>query len=715
MTSPPLAGLKVVDCSSGTAGARASGILADYGAEVIWVEPPGGYPYRRTHPEAHAVFNRGKRSAVLNLKLSDDVDVLHDLCSSADIFLESWQPSVADSLGLGFSDLHAKYPQLIYCSISGFGQQGTLRDIPGYESLVHAAIGTMEEQIGHRQPPVYVGLPLASMGAASLAVIGILSALYRRNEDGVGRYVETSLMDGILAYLYKWTDTDHTDPHAAGPDSNGRTRLVARTFICADQEYVGVHTGANGAFDRLMRLLGLTDRISPSEGRDIGVYLSDSEYEIVEHEIPRIFEKRSRDYWITELLKADVCVVPELRPGEVFDQLQVRHNNMIVTTNDPILGEIEQIGPPIRFGISPTPSQPEAAPRVGAHVGFGSVAAGNTSPSSESTVADRRPLLDGVHVLDLGVFFAGPYSSRLLADLGADVIKLEPTTGDPLRGLAPVFRAAQAGKRGMAANLKDPALKPLLVKLIRWADIVHHNMRPGAAERLGVGFEQVHKINPRAIYMHAPGWGSSGPAAQHQSFAPLLSGFVGASYEAGGQFNPPIFPLGNEDPGNGLLGAVALLIGLVSRQSSGVGEYVENPQLHAALGHVAHIVRDADGEVIGAGRLDPLQFGISALDRLYETSDGWVAVVAQTERHFVGLEKALQLGLRSDPRFSGGDDRIENFRRLGRGPVEGILPSYDHRMHGRPRCASRTKRSTRFRQCQTFLARQRQYREWSCG
>ena len=134
-------------------------------------------------------------------------------------------------------------------------------------------------------------------------------------------------------------------------------------------------------------------------------------------------------------------------------------------------------------------------------------------------------------IVDTGAYYAGPYSSRLLADLGADVIKLEPTLGDPLRGIERPFFSAQAGKRSLAVNLKDPGLGPAIEKLLGWADVVHHNMRPGAAERLGLGAEQVRAAHPDVIYLYAPGWGSSGPHMMRQSFAPMLSGYVGASYE----------------------------------------------------------------------------------------------------------------------------------------------------------------------------------------
>ena len=129
------------------------------------------------------------------------------------------------------------------------------------------------------------------------------------------------------------------------------------------------------------------------------------------------------------------------------------------------------------------------------------------------------------------------------------MIKLEPTLGDPLRGIERPLFSAQAGKRSLAVNLKDPGLQPAIDKLLDWADVVHHNMRPGAAERLGLGAEQIRAEHPDVVYLYAPGWGSSGPHMMRQSFAPMLSGYVGASYEVAGEFNEPMPSTGNEDPG----------------------------------------------------------------------------------------------------------------------------------------------------------------------
>ncbi len=357
------------------------------------------------------------------------------------------------------------------------------------------------------------------------------------------------------------------------------------------------------------------------------------------------------------LREADVCAVEVLRPGQVFDEPQVRHNQMVVALDDPVLGRLEQVAPSAKFSI--TPAWPlGAAPRVGEHdVSIGPVQSSGTTADVE--FGADVPLLDGVRVLDLGAYYAGPYTSRLLADLGADVVKLEPLAGDPLRGLSLVFRSAQAGKRAIAADLKDPELAVARDRLLQWADVVHHNMRPGAAERLGVGYDDARSRRPDVVYLYAPGWGSTGPDSGRQSFAPKMSGYVGASFEVAGRFNPPLFPVGNEDPGNGLLGAVATLMALVCRQRTGQGQYVENSQLNATMAHISHIVRRPDGEVLGAERLDPMQLGFSAFERLYQTSDGWLCLVAANDAELAALGGAVP-GLFDAPAARARDAWIEH-------------------------------------------------------
>ncbi|MDQ1432949.1 MAG: hypothetical protein QOF40_3551 [Actinomycetota bacterium] len=645
----PVEGLRVVDCSSGIAGPRATGLLADYGADVVWVEPPGGDPFRRGAPECASVVNRGKRSVELDLDDPEARDRLLALVDRAEVFVESWRPGVAERLGLGYHALHARNPALVYVSISGFGEDSGL-DLPGYEPIVQAVVGSMSEQAAHRDGPVYLGFPFASLGASSLALIGALAALRRARDDGYGRHVRTSLLDGALAYhsmMWGESDAAMAAPDAPLPLQQTATmRLVTRSFECADGEYLGLHTGAVGAFGRAMRVLGLDDRIPPSaDGMDMGVPLTDEQIPILQFELVEIFKTRPRGEWVKLFLDADVCAVEHLRPTEVYDTPQARHNGMVVTVDDPVLGPVQQVAPAIKFSATPG-SVRAPAPTSGEHTDVVlSTIAGWPAPDAptRAPVADPRPLLAGVRILDLGAYYAGPYSSRLLADLGADVVKVEPLAGDPLRGIERPFFSAQAGKRAMSANLKDPALAHVREAMLRRADVIHHNLRPGAAERLGLDDASVRAVNPDIVYLHAPGWGSTGPFAMRQSFAPMMSGYAGVTYEVAGRYNPPLPPSGNEDPGNGMLGAIAILLALLHRDRAGAGQSVENPQLNATMGHLAHIVRTPEGEVIGAGRLDPLQMGVGPFDRLYETNDGWVCVVAPTAEERRALLETMEV------------------------------------------------------------------------
>jgi crotonobetainyl-CoA:carnitine CoA-transferase CaiB-like acyl-CoA transferase len=656
----PLEGLRVIDATSGMAGPKAAGILADYGADVIWVEPPGGDPFRRELEVAYSVFNRSKRSITLNLRDPTDRDTLLDLLAGADVFIQSWQPGVAERLGVSYDAVHECNPALVYCSISGFGTEGKHRDLPGHEALVHALLGTMGDQAGFRDGPIFVGVPSASSGAAYLGLIGILASLYRRKSDGWGRHVETSLLDGMIAYVSQsWGYSARNKERYR----TGGTRFYIKTLRCADDEYIGVHTAARGAFDRLMTLVGIDDRVLPVDGSEASTPLSEAE-EVAMAEIPDIFETQPRKVWLERLIEANICAIPVLRPTEVFDEPQAVHNEMVVNVNDPTLGPVQQVAPPIKHGRTPAVVR-GAAPTAGQHTEeiLAELRSGTRSKppvASDLGPIDERPLLDGLKVLDIGHWFAGPYASRLMADLGADVIKVEPPLGDPMRGLERPFSSAQAGKRAMGVNFHNADVGAIRSGLIEWADVVHHNLRPGAAERLGLGYEQVRALNPEVVYLHATGWGIGGPDVNRQSLAPLMAGYVGADYEAAGLYNPPVDPVANEDSGGGLLGAVGALMALWNRQQTGQGQFLDSPHFHSAMEDMCHVVRGGDGTVLGSGRLDALQMGIAPLHRIYETSDGWIVVVAANDADIAALGGVLDFDILGDERFVTDEQRDAN-------------------------------------------------------
>ena len=231
--------------------------------------------------------------------------------------------------------------------------------------------------------------------------------------------------------------------------------------------------------------------------------------------------------------------------------------------------------------------------------------------------------------------------------------------GDPLRGIERPFASAQAGKRSIAANLKDPDLGPAVRGLLVWADVVHHNQRPGAAERLGLDARRSARGEPGAGVPLCAGLGVD--RARHDA-AELRADDVGLRRDrvrVRRRVQPPdLAAPGTRTPGNGLLGAVAVLMALHHRRRGGGGQVVENPQLNATMAHMAHAVRTADGTVVGAHRLDPLQLGVGAFERLYETADGWVCIVAfdAEQQAALGALAGVDVGLGAD-----SDDEVDDY------------------------------------------------------
>ena len=249
--SGPLAGCKVVDLSWGVAGPFATMFMADYGADVIKVEPPGGDPYRDLLP-AYRVWQRGKQSLILDLKSDSGQQLLRRLLEDADVLLESYAPGVTDRLGISYAALSADYPRLVYCSIRGYGQEAA-SEHAGFDALVQARAGLFGEQAGVREGPVFSYYPLASYGAGYLAAIGTLAALHVRHSTGTGQHVDTSLMDGVLAHFaLQFSQADK--PTAAFRAFRGVKRHVAPTvdsYSCSDGRFLHIHTGAKGAFERI--------------------------------------------------------------------------------------------------------------------------------------------------------------------------------------------------------------------------------------------------------------------------------------------------------------------------------------------------------------------------------------------------------------------------------------------------------------------------------
>jgi crotonobetainyl-CoA:carnitine CoA-transferase CaiB-like acyl-CoA transferase len=660
----PLDGLLVIDTSWGLPGSLAGMMLADYGARVVKIERPGAAPDATA--VLRSVVERNKWSLGMD-PYGADAGAFEGLLARADVLLGSGPLHPTGELD--GQTVGERHPHLIHCHISAYGLDGPFTGRPGYDSLVAARFGLMSEQDGHREGPIFLGHPSIDYVTAFLATIGTLAALHARYSTGRGQLVDTSLLDGALAvsamnWWYNERDLSYL-ARTGDEEGFGRNRLITDLFCCGDGEYLMMHTGGDGGFKRTMDLLGLGECVRDVGGLEMSVPLDDDEYHAARHLVPAVLASRPRDEWIPLFHEKDLAALPVLRPEEVFADEQVVYAGVVVDVDDPQAGKLRQIGPVVRYQRSPAPPTLPAPgvgrdqPRLSELLALPPRA---IEPPSGSGPQAGKPPLEGLRVLDFSGFFATAFGARLLSDLGADVIKVEPCHGDQMRPLADLFECAQRGKRNLAVDLRTPAGAEVVNRLVATADVVMHNLRPGKAEKLGIGYEQCLAINPALIYCYLPGFGSSGPKSELKSFAPLVSGFTGMLYVGAGDGNPPVRRvIGNEDLYNGFLGAFSVLMAIAHRDRTGEAQYVESPHLHSSLMLRSEQCADDNGNLVPAVQLDAEQTGWSALYRLYRTADGWLALACVGPRAFEHLAKALDLAeLVEEPRYATEADRAAN-------------------------------------------------------
>lgn len=280
------------------------------------------------------------------------------------------------------------------------------------------------------------------------------------------------------------------------------------------------------------------------------------------------------------------------------------------------------------------------------------------------------PPLDGIRVVDLTSYIAGSYAAMMLADLGADVVKLEALTGDPFREL-PGFLGWNRGKRSLAVDLKAPDGRAIVERLAARGDVVMENMRPGVADRLGVGWERLAALNRRLIYCSVTAFGSTGPYAQRPGFDPLLQSLSGAMALQGFGGPPQYIRIAITDYYAAALGAQAVLAALFVRERTGQGQKVDTSLLHAAMALQSGNFVQYEGK--------PHVFRDNPTYRLYQAGDGeWFFLACGNQSFWTKLCKALALeGLAGDPRFASWVLRLDN--------AAALIPLLAERFRSQPR------------------------------
>jgi crotonobetainyl-CoA:carnitine CoA-transferase CaiB-like acyl-CoA transferase len=351
-----LAGVRVLDLTQYVAGPYATQVLADLGATVLKVERPGvGDVYRQQGPvflegesASFLTLNRGKRSIALDIGADGDRETLSRLIGEADILVENMRPGTLDRYGLGFGQLKERFPRLIYCSISAFGQDGPLAPEGGYDLTVQALTGIMA-MTGHPGgPPAKVPIAALDFGSALYAVIGIVSALRQRAATGTGQWVQTSILETGLAWLSMHITTFLIGGEEPGPLGT-RSPFFApyEAYRTADGYLVVVGTGGEGAWRDLCAALGVERLVDDPRFLDNSLRVRNAD--ALREELEAVLSIAPTEHWMPRLQAAGVPSAPVQSMSDVLESEQVRALGMLDSLSHPRAGDVPVVRLPITF------------------------------------------------------------------------------------------------------------------------------------------------------------------------------------------------------------------------------------------------------------------------------------------------------------------------------------------------------------------------------
>ena len=488
-------GLRVLDLSSGIAGPMTTMLLADNGALVTRILSSDDEAVASSTGER--VWGRGKRSARLDLHADAGREAFLALAANADIVVDSFAPGTTAELGIDHASLAATNPRVISCSITGYGRHVDSRDRPADDALVAARTGLLYDQHGRRgtameyingrpgplpefdapegmvrgadrEGPIFPRTPWPSLGAAYFAALGIAAALRVRETTGEGQQVETSLLQGALAAVcLNWQRVENPDAplYWMWPVDS---RAIEGLYECADGRWVHHWTV------RPSWVLG------SAEADELGTVGLDTSYRDDPDRVPmdpdgmvtgtflhpmlaEAFKKFPAASWVAAAEKAGVGVALVRSPAEALADESFFSDGCVVEVDDPEVGRIRHVGPSLEFSVTPGAVAGPAA-RPGEHTAevlaeAASAAPPTTTSTAPSAAGDLASPLAGVRVIDLGLGVAGPFTGRVLADLGADVIKVH-ALHDTFWAGTHMGLGTNRGKRSIALNLKDDQVAP---------------------------------------------------------------------------------------------------------------------------------------------------------------------------------------------------------------------------------------------------------------
>ncbi|HUN57412.1 MAG TPA: CoA transferase [Candidatus Binataceae bacterium] len=611
-----LDGIQVVEFSSNNAAAYAAMLLAEHGADVIRLESPLD-PTTRGTPHYH-VLNRSKRITALDYAASGNRSHIDQLIQSADITITGFTPAELNARALDCATLARLNPRLIAVNLSPFGTSGPYANLDATDEMVAAFSGITASQWAASGDPVALTFPAVSYSAGILAATAATAALFAR-ADGPGQSVEVSLLAGAFS-LQTGGIMRHEKMSSifqAGPADPLGPVPCYRLFEAADGNFLFIACGNATFFNKFCLALDRPDLVADPRFDGAPWGIPKEHWQTLKDILEPIIRSRPRDEWLQLLRAADVPCAPVMTRQAFIDHPQTRALAMRHEIADSAVGSTVQPGVTVNLTATPgaiTGPAPIPSPLLAV-----------TGSSHPITIGPRpsapRGPLSGVLVLDFCSYIAGSYGPMILAQMGADIIKIESLEGDAFRHFGFGFLGWNAGKRGLALDFTKPDGAAIIRELAAKADIIVENLRPGRMARYGFDYSALSTLNSRLIYMSVTAFGNRGPEHDQPGFDPLLQARSGVMAAQGGHHHHPVYlTCAICDYGAAMLSALGCVLALQARNRTGRGQLCETSLLQSA------IAMQAGEFIFYNGRPDlengfPEHRGSSALSRAYRCGD----------------------------------------------------------------------------------------------
>ncbi len=609
----PLSGVRVLDLSTEIAGPYATKMLVDAGAEVIKVEGPEGDPLRRWSASKQELVGRdgalfqflngGKQSVAWDLESGSGRDKFLRLCRTAQLVVESGGPGWLEARDLGFERLREANSALSLVSISPFGTKGPWADRPATEFTLQAEVGSTAYRGLPERGPVAAGGRVGEWAAGSAASVAALAVWRSARASGVGLHADLSMLETLCLTMTTYHDLfGQFVPGFAIPQS-----IETPSIEPTKDGWIGICTYTGQQWKDLCSLMG-----RPDIGDDERFFDGSARMQHLDYirDAIHVWTTQHTMQEVTELaglMRIPVAPIGDGKAVLEFDQLVLRG----VFEDHPDGFKAPRV--PYQVKGMPLPGF-RSAPRLGQHDALVEAALPDAPvPSDPGSTSESgvRPAFDGLRVIDLTAFWAGPFATGILAALGADVVKIESiqrpdgmrfagaVPSERLWETSPIFHGCNMTKRAITLDLDSQEGKTLLRRLLLDADVVIENFSARVMENFGFDWETLHEINDRLISVRMPAWGLDGPWKDRTGFAPSVEQASGLAWMTGYE-DMPLIPRGVCDPVGGMHTVYALAMALEERERTGRGMLVEVPLVEPALNMAAEQVIEwtAYGELL---------------------------------------------------------------------------------------------------------------------